>query len=271
MPGDDGPDEPGEVGHRQLVRGRPDDVGGRPPARAEHHGDVVRPDAGGLCERGGGRSGSVTAAVGLGRSTMRCARRPLAAGRRLEYNSVRRATARQRQPITNPRPCRRPGLVSDRRGRPRRPRRRTAAPTRSRSGRPARSAAPRVRRRRRQHPQPPSVARRPVGRSAVALVLRASAAVGPGHATSPPPRTVARAIVSSSLPSGLTKLTDRLVAALGPVLRHLRGEAEVVGVRPQRCGIRRHRHGGQRRLPRDGPGRPPTPPRARRAPRRPAA
>ena len=57
VPGDDGPDEPGEVGHRELVGGRADDVGRRPPARAEHHGDVVRRDTGGLREGGGGRGG----------------------------------------------------------------------------------------------------------------------------------------------------------------------------------------------------------------------
>ena len=57
MPGDDGPDEAGQVGHRELVGGRADDVGGRPPARAEHHGDVVRRDAGGLREGGGRRRG----------------------------------------------------------------------------------------------------------------------------------------------------------------------------------------------------------------------
>ena len=57
VPGDGGRDEPGQVGHRHLVGGRAEDVGGRPPARAEHDGDVVRRDAGGLREGGGRRRG----------------------------------------------------------------------------------------------------------------------------------------------------------------------------------------------------------------------
>ena len=70
VPGDDGPDEPGEVGHRELVGGRADDVRGRPPARAEHHGDVVRRDAGGLREGGGGlAAGSIVGRSVMGKPT----------------------------------------------------------------------------------------------------------------------------------------------------------------------------------------------------------
>ena len=62
---------PGRSAIASSCAGCADLVGGGPPARAEHDGDVVARDAGGLRERGGGRGGRRTGRSRPGRSRAR--------------------------------------------------------------------------------------------------------------------------------------------------------------------------------------------------------
>ena len=180
-------DEPGQVGHRDLVRAAsPMHVGGRPPARPEYDGDVVVVDPARAGQVGGGATGRDRR--GRGRSCAPPYRRPESSRRSAggtEVAGERVEQARRRS---------------------------------TRSGRRARSARPprRSRRSAGHDPHPRRAPLRPVqgaddhllagGSPAGTARRRPSPRPAPAGAGRRSPRVPSHALrtASSSLPSGLT-------------------------------------------------------------------